>query len=667
MKKYLVLLLLIPLIVWASNKVTDKTEMTDVQGTDIMYIVDDPGGTPADRKITVTNLFDAIDTSAELLAILTDETGTGVAVFGTAPTFTTSITVTGSGVLDADGIDLDTGNAYEINGADINTGGTLSNVAYLDQANTFTSSNTFNGAVVVNETSADVDFRVESDNDANALFVQGSDGFVGMGTATPSSQFHILSSASDKPVVTIENTNEDTENGKIDFLKNSASPADDDKIGEMRFRAVNDNSVTSTFAFVRGDMIDASDGAEAGAFQMNAVMNGSSRQFFNMGGNVGADTGYIIFNENGRDVDFRVESDNDANALFIEGSSGDIGMGTNNPLGPLDVSNSGSSTNIYFSTYSTTASHTNTFNFFKSASNTIGTVAETASGEDLGIIVFKGANSSNASANAGYIYGEQDGAAGATYIPGRISFWVGTDAANPSEAMRVNSDKVLNIGGAGQTEARLGEKLELHTSADYGGLTACCWSTTITNRPLLELCRSKSATIGTHTIVADGDDLGSIVWRGSDGTDFGSGAMINVAVDGTPGNNDMPGAMTFHTSADGSQSPAERMRLSSGGGMYLTEIADADTDIAGKGQVWVHDTTPNELWFTDDAGTDTQISPHPTDAPDSMYVLGLGKGKEMIDKRVYHKDKKIIWVNLKADVVIETFEEYNKRTGINKY
>ena len=46
---------------------------------------------------------------------------------------------------------------------------------------------TFNpdGAVTINESSADVDFRVESDNDANALFVQGSDGNVGIGISTP--------------------------------------------------------------------------------------------------------------------------------------------------------------------------------------------------------------------------------------------------------------------------------------------------------------------------------------------------------------------------------------------------------------------------------------------------------------------------------------------------
>jgi hypothetical protein len=50
---------------------------------------------------------------------------------------------------------------------------------------------TQDGGAVFNEASADVDFRVESDNDANALFVQGSDGFVGIGTASPTDKLHI--------------------------------------------------------------------------------------------------------------------------------------------------------------------------------------------------------------------------------------------------------------------------------------------------------------------------------------------------------------------------------------------------------------------------------------------------------------------------------------------
>jgi hypothetical protein len=54
---------------------------------------------------------------------------------------------------------------------------------------------TQDGGAVFNEASADVDFRVESDNDANALFVQGSDGNVGIGTSSPNSKTHIVGAA----------------------------------------------------------------------------------------------------------------------------------------------------------------------------------------------------------------------------------------------------------------------------------------------------------------------------------------------------------------------------------------------------------------------------------------------------------------------------------------
>jgi len=46
----------------------------------------------------------------------------------------------------------------------------------------------------------------------------------------------------------------------------------------------------------------------------------------------------------------------------------------------------------------------------------------------------------------------------------------------------------------------------------------------------------------------------------------------------------------------------------SGGGIMIKEQADADTDIAAYGQLWVNTATPNQLYFTDDAGTDTQLT-----------------------------------------------------------
>jgi len=41
---------------------------------------------------------------------------------------------------------------------------------------------------------------------------------------------------------------------------------------------------------------------------------------------------------------------------------------------------------------------------------------------------------------------------------------------------------------------------------------------------------------------------------------------------------------------------------------FLTEQAAAETDVAGKGQLWIKTATPNQLWFTDDAGTDFQVA-----------------------------------------------------------
>lgn len=43
------------------------------------------------------------------------------------------------------------------------------------------------------------------------------------------------------------------------------------------------------------------------------------------------------------------------------------------------------------------------------------------------------------------------------------------------------------------------------------------------------------------------------------------------------------------------------------GGLAIQEQAAAAADTAGYGQLWIKNTTPCELWFTDDAGTDTQI------------------------------------------------------------
>ena len=48
-----------------------------------------------------------------------------------------------------------------------------------------------------------------------------------------------------------------------------------------------------------------------------------------------------VFNDPGNDYDFRVESDTNTHALFVQGSDGNVGIGTSSPLDRLDVVSSG--------------------------------------------------------------------------------------------------------------------------------------------------------------------------------------------------------------------------------------------------------------------------------------------------------------------------------------
>ena len=88
--------------------------------------------------------------------------------------------------------------------------------------------------------------------------------------------------------------------------------------------------------------------------------------------------------------------------------------------------------------------------------------------------------------------------------------------------------------------------------------------------PLFLFAKHRSDSIGGQTIVSSSDELGQIQFTGSDGHNFVTGAVIKGEVDGTPGANDMPGRLVFSTTADGSSSPTERMRITSGGQIRTT-------------------------------------------------------------------------------------------------
>ena len=83
------------------------------------------------------------------------------------------------------------------------------------------------GAVVFNEGSADVDFRVESNGNANMLFVDGGNNRVGIGTASPSHRLTAKSDSNTNPAIKVEQTGStdgwgfvpDNSNGNLEFSR----------------------------------------------------------------------------------------------------------------------------------------------------------------------------------------------------------------------------------------------------------------------------------------------------------------------------------------------------------------------------------------------------------------------------------------------------------------
>ena len=91
---------------------------------------------------------------------------------------------------------------------------------------------------------------------------------------------------------------------------------------------------------------DVTDGAEAGSLTFYNFQAGSQINILDLKASPGVDTGYVIINDDGRDVDFIVESDTNTHALFVEGSTSNVGINSSTPKSPLHVKSNSNSYGI---------------------------------------------------------------------------------------------------------------------------------------------------------------------------------------------------------------------------------------------------------------------------------------------------------------------------------
>ena len=137
--------------------------------------------------------------------------------------------------------------------------------------------------------------------------------------------------------LTLKSTDADASAGpKLDLFRDSGSPADDDILGKIRFLGDNDSNSQLTYADIEARIVDASNGSEDGRLELSTALAGSgsvSRIFM--------DATETIINNDSKDLDFRVESDGNANMLFVDGGNNFIGVGTNSPQSAIHIATTG--------------------------------------------------------------------------------------------------------------------------------------------------------------------------------------------------------------------------------------------------------------------------------------------------------------------------------------
>lgn len=142
-------------------------------------------------------------------------------------------------------------------------------------------------------------------------------------------------------------------------------------------------------------------------------------------------------------------------------------------------------------------------------------------------------------------------------------------ATNGTERIRIDASGNVGVGttapGANvDIQSTTGAQLVTRFSADTAASS-------------INLRKSRGATVGANTIVQSGDEIGAIGFQGANGTGYTPAAAIYAHVDGTPGaTNDMPGRLTFYTTADGAGATSERMRISNAGDVSVGTIAAID-------------------------------------------------------------------------------------------
>ena len=141
-----------------------------------------------------------------------------------------------------------------------------------------------------------------------------------------------ITTADNTDTLSLISTDADASSGpNLRMYRNSSSPADSDVLGVMEYEGRNDNSQDVRYVQLTSQADDVSDGSEDGSYYITTSVAGTLRNRINV---IPTE---VVVNEEGRDLDFRVESDGNANMLFVNAGAEAVCVGTSSGTGLLNV------------------------------------------------------------------------------------------------------------------------------------------------------------------------------------------------------------------------------------------------------------------------------------------------------------------------------------------
>ena len=213
-----------------------------------------------------------------------------------------------------------------------------------------------------------------------------------------------ITTADNTTQLTLSSTDADASVGPVlDLVRDSSSPADNDLTGSLVFKADDAAGNATEFVKILTQSQTVANGSEDGRIQMSVMKGGTARNVLDFTNTE------VVFNEDSVDLDFRVESNGNANMLVVDGGNDRVGIGTSSPQVALHVDDSSSSGKLRLSK---------------------GTVS--AADDGIGSIQFRAGNTT-AAAN---INGRTDASGTAN---GALQFSTGT-TSSLNERMRIVSD-----------------------------------------------------------------------------------------------------------------------------------------------------------------------------------------------------------------------------------